>query len=333
MRRWRDSLLADHAPATVNRLAGATVAALNLACEHDPRIRNLQAWRIGLRGLPDAQRARNIVLSDDEVRQLIAAAYARDGRLGLFVDVMAISGTRPSQIARLEVGDLRAADLAEPKLLMPRSGKGGGRLRVKRKVERVSVPITAALAVRLKAAAAGRPHDAPLLLWRGDLGWGVEPSVNYRPGFREAVETVGLDPDVVTLYALRHSSVVRQLLRGVPIRLVASLHDTSVGQIESNYSKYISEGGIRTLSRAAPCSLTSRSAAMLFRWRADHGPQGRAAAQAASLLCRPVGFAKRGLHPGESLAWIAPSGGARSPRGHAIGAVGDGSEAYRGRRH
>ena len=75
---------------------------------------------------------------------------------------------------------------------------------------------------------------------------------------------------------------------------------------------------------------------MLFRWRADHGPQGRAAAQAASLLCRPVGFAKRGLHPGESLAWIAPSGGARSPRGHAIGAVamavrriaGDGTELF-----
>lgn len=242
LRKWRDSLLTDHAAATVNRLAGAVVAALKLACEHDPRIRNLQAWRIGLRALPDAQRARNIVLPDDQVRQLVAAAYARDGRLGLFVDVMAISGARPSQIARLEVGDLRAADLAEAKLLMPRSGKGGGRLRVKRKVERVSVPITAALAARLKAAAAGRPHDAPLLLWRGDLGWGVEPSVNYRPGFREAVETVGLDPDVVTLYALRHSNIVRQLLRGVPIRLVASLHDTSVGQIESNYSKYISEG-------------------------------------------------------------------------------------------
>ena len=31
LRRWRDSLLKDHAPATVNRLAGATVAALNLA--------------------------------------------------------------------------------------------------------------------------------------------------------------------------------------------------------------------------------------------------------------------------------------------------------------
>ena len=74
------------------------------------------------------------------------------------------------------------------------------------------MPITAALAARLKAAAAGRPSDAPLLLWRGDRGWGVEPSANYRADFRAIVAAVGLDPAVVTVYALRHSSIVRMLL-------------------------------------------------------------------------------------------------------------------------
>ena len=34
------------------------------------------------------------------------------------------------------------------------------------------------------------------------------------------------------MYALRHSSIVRMLLRNVPIRLVASLHNTSVAMIE-----------------------------------------------------------------------------------------------------
>jgi hypothetical protein len=43
----------------------------------------------------------------------------------------------------------------------------------------------------------------------------------------------------VTLYALRHSSIVRQLLAGVPTRVVASHHDTSVVMIERTYSKYI----------------------------------------------------------------------------------------------
>jgi hypothetical protein len=40
---------------------------------------------------------------------------------------------------------------------------------------------------------------------------------------------------------LRHSSITRQLLRGVPIRVVASSHDTSVAQIEATYSSSISD--------------------------------------------------------------------------------------------
>ena len=50
-----------------------------------------------------------------------------------------------------------------------------------------------------------------------------------------------LDPDEVTLYALRHSSIVRQLLANVPIRIVATLHDTSVKMIERTYSRHIAE--------------------------------------------------------------------------------------------
>ena len=43
----------------------------------------------------------------------------------------------------------------------------------------------------------------------------------------------------MTPYALRHSSIVRQLLAGIPTRVVASFHDTSVAMIEANYAKYI----------------------------------------------------------------------------------------------
>ena len=51
----------------------------------------------------------------------------------------------------------------------------------------------------------------------------------------------GLDPTEVTIYALRHSSVVRQLLANTPIRVVATLHDTSVVMIERTYSKFITD--------------------------------------------------------------------------------------------
>jgi hypothetical protein len=43
------------------------------------------------------------------------------------------------------------------------------------------------------------------------------------------------------MYALRHSSVVRQLLAAVPIRVVAVNHDTGVAMLERTYSRYIAD--------------------------------------------------------------------------------------------
>jgi hypothetical protein len=46
-------------------------------------------------------------------------------------------------------------------------------------------------------------------------------------------------PAETIMYALRHSSIVRGLRAGLPIRLVASLHDTSSEMIEKHYSAFI----------------------------------------------------------------------------------------------
>ena len=40
---------------------------------------------------------------------------------------------------------------------------------------------------------------------------------------------------------MRHSSIVRQLLVGVPTRVVAAHHDTSIVMLERTYSKFIGE--------------------------------------------------------------------------------------------
>jgi len=80
-----------------------------------------------------------------------------------------------------------------------------------------------------------------LLLRSNGERWGHGRSRHHRNDMRAVVEAAGLDPDVVTLYALRHSSIVRQLLSNVPIRIVATLHDTSVKMIERTYSKHIAE--------------------------------------------------------------------------------------------
>jgi hypothetical protein len=55
------------------------------------------------------------------------------------------------------------------------------------------------------------------------------------------VKCADLDPNEVTIYALRHSNIVRQLLAHVPTRVVAINHDTSVAIIEKSYSRYISD--------------------------------------------------------------------------------------------
>jgi len=105
------------------------------------------------------------------------------------------------------------------------------------------------LAVRLKAAAKGRAGEAPLLLQGVSRAWDKNPGQNYHRQVDKVVTAIGLDPAEVTMYCLRHSSIVRMLLRNVPIRLVASLHNTSVTMIEKHYSRYITEHSIDDIAR------------------------------------------------------------------------------------
>ncbi|MCK1314971.1 site-specific integrase [Bradyrhizobium sp. 23] len=240
LQKWRDGLLTKMAPSTINRLCGCLCAALELAAQHDQRIQNKQAWDVGLAGLPDAQEARNVILSDQKVRAFVETAYALDHKLGLLVETLAITGARPSQAVRLRVADLDAHPI-RPKLSMPKSAKGGGRNRAKKRNERYSVPITMQLAAKLKEASKGRADEAPLLLQSDNASWGDNPGQTYHRQIDKVVTAIGRDPAEVTVYALRHSSIVRMLLQNVPIRLVASLHNTSVAMIERTYSKHITE--------------------------------------------------------------------------------------------
>ncbi len=258
LRKWRDRLLDKGlAPGTVNRTKTGLRAALELAAAHDPRIANERAWKVGLAALPDAHRARNVILDDATVRRVVAAAYDHDPALGLMVEVAAVTGARLSQLARLEVADLQA-DGPEPRLLMPLSAKGRAR---NKRHERRPVPITGALASVLKQEAADRVTDAPLLTRADGSGWGHSRTRHHRNDFRAVIKAAGLDPDEVTLYALRHSSIVRQLLANVPIRIVATLHDTSVKMIERTYSRYIASHSDEIARRALLETYAQRHAA------------------------------------------------------------------------
>jgi integrase len=229
LRHWRDGLLKRGLAApSVKRTCRALKAALNLAATHDPRITNAAAWRIGLASLPDAESARNVILPEESVRAIINAAWDLDAEFGLLVECAAVTGARVSQLARLEVGDLQD-DRSAPKLLMPTSKKGRGQKRV----GQYPVPIPPSLAAKLRS---NRPARQPLLLRRG-APW---RRFDHRHPFAKAVIQAGLDPNVVTLYSLRHSSIARMLIAGVPTRVTAAHHDTSVAMLERTYSKNIS---------------------------------------------------------------------------------------------
>jgi integrase len=234
---WRDGLLRDGMkPATMVRLGRAVKAALNLAARRDHRITNRNAWGDGFSGLSENFASRNIQRFDDQqVREIIAASYALDPNFGAYAEVAAETGARPSQISRLVVGDLQ--DGTNPRLTMPTSRKGRGR-----RSSRYPVPITKQLADKLASIVSagnnsvGRaPHD-PLLTRPDGRRWQETDLGDYARMFEKVAGRLGLK---ATFYALRHSAIVRSLLVGVPVRIVATSADTSTEMIERTYSAFI----------------------------------------------------------------------------------------------
>ena len=192
----------------------------------------------------------NQILSDDQVASLMSAtleidrAQGWEGDLYRLILVMAASGARFSQVARLRVMDVQTVS---GRLMMPPSRKGRGG-----KASLISVPIGRDVLDALAPIIVGRSKSAPLLeRWRysqkpGTIRWERSsrgpwqtPSEIVRP-WGEIRTKVGL-PDVIP-YALRHSSIVRGIRANLPTRLVAAIHDTSIAMIERHYARYIADG-------------------------------------------------------------------------------------------
>jgi integrase len=128
---------------------------------------------------------------------------------------------------------------------MPTSYKGRGQ----KEKQQVPVPITATLAALLAELKGDRPDDAPLLRKSDGSRWLEINKSEHWNLFRAVAERAGFDPDVITSYALRHSSICRALLNSVPVSVVAKLHDTSSREIEAHYAAYILDVAGDVLSR------------------------------------------------------------------------------------
>lgn len=116
-------------------------------------------------------------------------------------------------------------DAAAPRLMVWCSRKGDQ----DRDPEQRSVPITSRLAKVLRDRAVARGTRRPLF----DRIW----NVSLR--FRAVLERLDLDT-ALTPYSLRHSSIIRAIRAGTPLRIIGYTHDTSVVEIEKTYARYLS---------------------------------------------------------------------------------------------
>lgn len=193
---------------------------------------------------PDENAARdNQILDDDVVREIVAAAFAVDADLGRLVILLAATGARFSQLQRMRVRDVR---IDSSRLMIPTSRKGRGRKPGYYRLQ-VGADVFEALLPVIK----GRAPEAYLLeRWAYAQKEGLRWVPNHRQpwsvasemtkGWKKALALTSRS-DIIP-YALRHSSIVRGLRHGLPIRLVAALHDTSVEMIERHYSRWITDG-------------------------------------------------------------------------------------------
>jgi hypothetical protein len=140
------------------------------------------------------------------------------------IETLAGTGARESQILKLWPADILDDDPDAPHLMIWCSDKGKDRDPEQRKVE-----ITPKLAAMLRARAIARGRNRPLF----DRIWNVSKR------FDVVLKRLGLGDQELSPYLLRHSSIIRQIRSGRPLRFIAFDHDTSTSEIERTYARYL----------------------------------------------------------------------------------------------
>ncbi|HEY7842431.1 MAG TPA: hypothetical protein VID30_01985 [Bradyrhizobium sp.] len=233
LRDWHSAMIAKGLKvSSANRIGKSLKAALALAGKRG-RLSNQAAWRDGLKPLRAGTTAPrdNYFLPDAAILAVIRESYADGDDFGTLIDVMAGTGARESQLLKLRPQDI-LDDEAEPRLMVWCSNKGAHR-----EPEQRMLSITPRLAKALRTRALARGQDRPLF----DRVWGTSKS------FRVVLERLGLDL-TLSPYVMRHSSIIRQIRAGKPLRFIAFDHDTSTGEIERTYARHLN-GARGDLSR------------------------------------------------------------------------------------
>ncbi|MBO9131719.1 tyrosine-type recombinase/integrase [Rhizobium sp. B230/85] len=264
---WVQGMVGNISPATIRRVRNDMKAALNAAGKRwsDKLPSNFASVvQIGLEikkgTLPaivkkpntdDAETddIRHQILTDEQVKRVIAAALEIDiergegGDLYRMVLLLAVTGMRLSQIARMRVSDV---DISANRLNIPGSRKGNkSETRADDATKRrVDPHVTAALQPILSRSRNATLLERRRMVKQGwewiEVGRGPWQSVDLSKPWISIRDRAQL-PSNVTPYALRHSSICRAIEMRIPTLLVAKRHDTGVEMIEQHYARFIEE--------------------------------------------------------------------------------------------
>ena len=245
---WRERLPNELEPSSINRILNDLRAALNTAATKYRRqlpAHILAEIKLGTKAVAVTSSPRRQLLTDEQVRAVVTAAFEVDpsGDFGRLVLLAARTGARFSQLANLLIIDFQLDNI---RLMMPSSRKGKNR----QSRTCYAVPMDIDDMRRILPAIDGRDENEPLLLrWShrrtgGPGNWTKDKRQAWRRAdeidelWAKTVALAGIPADTV-MYALRHSSIVRDLKKNVPVSVVAAMHDTSVGMIEKHYAAFI----------------------------------------------------------------------------------------------
>src|SRR5262249_26712140 len=101
LERWRDNLATKLSAASANRICNALRAALNRFADHAVSVTTRGAWQVGLKGIEGAHVANNVILNPPIIHEIIARSFDLSQQFGLFVETAAVTGARPSELARV----------------------------------------------------------------------------------------------------------------------------------------------------------------------------------------------------------------------------------------
>lgn len=246
--------------ATKKRLAGDFKAALRQASERYAKFLP-PTWKTEISSAltvkNDEPNSRDIqVLSVDQIKAALCAAKEVDeaenwgGDLYRLMVALASTGARFSQVVRIKRKDafpqtrVDGVETTNCKIMVPRSRKGRGG-----KIEPATKWTVTTTDFAVLTSGPDTDPDGPLLqrwkneevsptVWqRGNRAAWYHASELTRP-WQQIVKRAGLPKHTVP-YAFRHSSIVQKLKAGVPVTIVAALHDTSPAMVQKHYAAFI----------------------------------------------------------------------------------------------